>query len=235
MRVMSSLKAGRRWWAVPALLAAGLVPGGIVLTNVAVARDPYCGHCGARTASAGRFCTGCGQSLRGRSGDSESASPEAAGDLAVLEESLRRLATGDPAAAIPPLEDLCRRRPEWAVASAYLGTAYFGVFRVSDARDLLEHAVRLDPESFICRVQYGHFLARLGFFDQAAEHVQAAMLLAAPSEAQRHFAAELLRMCKERSRDLFYRKIAAPRLPRLPSRWARRGADDQQATATSTT
>ncbi len=196
--------------------------------------DRFCGRCGEQAAAIDFFCTGCGQPLRNQVSRPPPEEPK--GDLATLQEAIRLLATRDAAAAVTLLEDLCGRSPEWAVARAYLGSAYLATFRVSDAREELEAAVALAPESFICQLRYAEFLARLGFFDQATAHLQEALSLPAPDSESRRYASELLKACRHRSAGLFYRRIAAPKLPRLLFRrqHGKGAAADQPAAAART-
>jgi tetratricopeptide (TPR) repeat protein len=87
--------------------------------------------------------------------------------------------------------------------------------RVADAREDLEAAVRLEPESFICRSKYGEFLARLGFYDQAMRELDIALSLTAPDADSRRAAMELRQFSKDKAKGIFYRQTAYPKLGRL--------------------
>lgn len=129
-----------------------------------------------------------------------------AGALEALAAAVDRIACGYPGEALSALEALCAAYPGWAVARAYLGTAYLGLARVAEARDELELAVGLAPESFICRLRHAEFLARMGFFDLAAVELDAALHVPAPDIGARDAALSLRAFCRQKARGLFYRE-----------------------------
>jgi tetratricopeptide (TPR) repeat protein len=132
-----------------------------------------------------------------------------------LRAGVERLARGDSIGALAVLEPLCKREPELAIGRAYLGVAYLRLTRVADAREELEEAVRLAPESFICRSKYAEFLARLGFYDQAVAQLDAALGSTAPDSESRLAAIELRDYSRGKSNGLYYRPLAYPKLSRL--------------------
>lgn len=145
--------------------------------------------------------------------------------LAVLERAVERISAGFPAEALDDLRRLSEGNPGWAVARAYYGTALHGVARIAEARDLLESAVAMAPDSFICRLRYAEFLARNGFYDQAAVQLDAALHLPVPDAGARDAAIMLRAFCRQKARGMFYRETPnlRARLRPLLSRLAVRG------------
>lgn len=188
----------------------------------------YCGHCGHQATKEDSFCVGCGKHLRAVSEVPADVAPTDTAqreDQIVLRHALELLARREVSTALTVLEKLCAERPEWAVARAYLGIAYLRTTRVADAREELEAAVQLAPDSFICRSKYGEFLARLGFYDQAMRELDIALSLPAPDGESRYAAMELRQFSKDKSKGLFYRQNAYPKLGRLlPTRFFRQPA-----------
>jgi hypothetical protein len=178
----------------------------------------YCGSCGEAAGDAERFCVACGDPLR-RPAAAEAGLPAAAEiapigreDRIVLQHAVKLLERREHATAVTVLERLCAEQPEWAVARAYLGVTYLRSTRIADARWELEQAVKLAPESFICRTKLAEFLARLGFHDQALEQLDVAISLPSASAESHHAALELRQFCKEKAKGIFYRKTGYPRL-----------------------
>jgi Tfp pilus assembly protein PilF len=125
------------------------------------------------------------------------------------------LARNDVPGALAILEPLCADEPSMAIARAYRGIAYLRLVRVADARDELEEAVRLAPESFICRSKYAEFLGRLGFFDQAVAQLDAALAVSAPDLESRRAAIELRQFCRDKAKGIYYRHTGRPKLSNL--------------------
>ena len=182
----------------------------------------YCGSCGEAASSEESFCIACGLRLRPLSvptGDASStASTGDAGfrvDQIALGHAVGLLAKREVATAVSVLERLCNERPDWAVARAYLGIAYLRATRIADSRAELEEAVRMAPESFICRSKLGEFLARLGFYDQAMRELDVALGVPPPDSDSYHAAMELRQFCKDKSKGIFYRQTAYPNLRRF--------------------
>ena len=172
----------------------------------------FCGHCGVRAEEDDAFCTGCGTGIR-RSApavEAEAAANRSSDDRIALQHGLRLLAGGDSASAKALLQKLVDEHPDWAVARAYLGIACLRLIQVADARDHCEAAVRLDPDSFICRTKYAEFLTKLGFYDQAMAQCDKALALPAPDQASEMAARELRSFCKGKAKGIFYRQIAPP-------------------------
>ena len=125
---------------------------------------------------------------------------------------------------------LCAANTQWAVAHAYLGTAYLGVARVDEARDVIERAVALAPESFICRLRYAEFLARMGHCGLAAAELDVALHVTPPDPGARDAAVALRAFCRQRARGEFYRETPElrsrlqPWLTRFTRRFAGRPA-----------
>lgn len=144
--------------------------------------------------------------------------------LAVLAQAVDRIASGFPGEVVDDLEQLCAEFPDWAVARAYYGTALLGVHRVIEARETLEDAIALAPESFICHMRYAEHLARTGFYDRAADELDIALHLPAPDLGARDAATALRSHCKQRARGMFYRETPdmRSRLQPLLSRILRR-------------
>jgi tetratricopeptide (TPR) repeat protein len=188
------------------------------LARVCAMAMKYCGQCGEPAPAADAFCTSCGRQLRATAAAPSPGDPvdrrEAAGhgdDGIAFRHAVALLAGGDAKAAVYALERLTAEQPAWAVARAYLGIAYLRLARAGDARQQLEEAVRLAPESFICRAKYGEFLARLGFFDQAFQQLDLALALPPPDGESRHAAMELRQYSKDHAKGIYYRKTGYPR------------------------
>jgi predicted Zn-dependent protease len=150
--------------------------------------------------------------------------------LAVLAGAVDRIASGFPTEAVDALQQLCAEHPDWAVARAYYGTALLGAHRVVEARETLEDAIALAPESFICHMRYGEYLARTGFYDRAAHELEIALHLPAPDTGARDAAAMLRSFCRQRARGMFYRETPnlRSRLQPLLSRFQRRSVADAE-------
>ena len=172
-----------------------------------------CQACSTPVFSSARFCPSCGVRLTRRVELSDSVRPQ--GDLDSLRSALGLLRAKQWPDAAAILEELVERWPEWPVARAYLGTALLHCGRAADSRVELEQAVAEAPESFICLVQYAEFLGTLGFFDQAAVQLRAALDQEAPDARSREAAVELFRHCRDSAKGIFYRPTAFPRLPNL--------------------
>lgn len=171
----------------------------------------FCGQCGETAHPANRFCTACGSALRAAA-DTSAASSAVDPRLRAACELLSR---NDVAGALPILDALCADDPSNAVGRAYRGIAYLRSTRVADARDELETSVRLAPDSFICRSKYAEFLARLGFYDQAAAQLDTALSLPVPDVESRHAAFELRQFCRDKAKGIYYRRTARPRISNL--------------------
>lgn len=182
----------------------------------------YCGNCGQAAAPEESFCIACGVRLRPLPSPNEDAShvalaadPGFRDDQIALRHAVGLLAKREIATALPVLERLCAERPDWAVARAYLGIAYLRATRIAESRAELETAVRIAPESFICRSKLGEFLARLGFYDQAMRELDAALAVPPPDTESYHAAMELRQFCKDKAKGIFYRQTGYPKLGRF--------------------
>ena len=174
----------------------------------------YCGGCGRPATEGDAFCTGCGRQLVATASNAPTSEGTASSEDGIaLRHAVGLLARGEARTAVVTLERLCVERPEWAIARAYPGIAYLRLTRVADARAELETAVRIAPESFICRTKYGEFLARLGFYDQAMAQIDVALKLQPPDSESRLAALELRQFCKDKGKGLFYRQTAYPKWP----------------------
>ncbi len=150
----------------------------------------------------------------------------------MLQHAHHLLVTGNVSEAIPLLEQLRTEHPERTALRAYLGVAYLRAARVIEAQVAIEAALRLTPDDFTCRMAQGEFFARLGFYDKAVMQLDRALGLVTPGDEAYRAAFELRRFCQEKSKGLFYRQTALPRMPAELRRWQRgtRG----RATTTST-
>ncbi|MEO6397127.1 MAG: hypothetical protein ABIP13_01550 [Tepidiformaceae bacterium] len=190
----------------------------------------YCGKCGQASSPEEAFCTACGRALRPLAvldGAVAEGAPAAGSGFRDHEIALRHalglLARREVSTAVSVLERLCQERPDWAVARAYLGIAYLRATRIAESRAELEEAVRLAPDSFICRSKLGEFLARLGFYDQALRELDIALALPTPDSESFHAAMELRQFSKDKAKGIFYRPTGYPQLGRFsPARLFRR-------------
>jgi Tfp pilus assembly protein PilF len=176
----------------------------------------FCGQCGDPVQPTNRFCSACGASLLAVSEGTEAVRDNRTLRLRAACELLSR---GEPAAALGILDALCGEDPSFALARAYRGIAFLRLVRVPDARAELEEAVRLAPESFICRSKYAEFLARLGFYDQAAQQLDLALALPIPDLESKHAAIELRQFSHDKAKGIYYRRTARPRLSALVPRF----------------
>ena len=174
----------------------------------------YCGQCGQAALADELFCVGCGQRLRRPGPSAPAAESDNAASLAEDEIAMRHavelIARGEPKVAITVLERLVQERPAWAIARAYLGLAYLRITQVADARAELEESVRLAPESFVCRSKYAEFLARLGFYDQAANQLDIALAGHPPDSDSRLAAMELRTFSRDKAKGIYYRHSTSP-------------------------
>lgn len=177
----------------------------------------FCGSCGQLASEGEAFCVACGQRLRQPTeAPSEAPATQDASsreDAIALRHALDLLASRQAPTALTVLSRLVAERPDWAIARAYLGIAYLRTLKIPEARDELEAAVRLAPESFICRAKYAEFLSQLGFYDQAMNQLDLALAHTAPDGDSRYAAMELRQFCKDNAKSLYYREFRYPRLP----------------------
>jgi len=160
---------------------------------------------------------------------SPAAGPPSDAALTALRSAVDLLASGQPREAIPGLEALVQGYPDWAIARAYLGSAYIEVARVEEARVALELAVAAAPGSFVCGHRHAQYLTRMGFFDQAVTELDRVLRLPAPDMESRQDALMLREACARRSRGIYYRTTAMPRLPGFVTRGWRRFAASRRA------
>jgi Tfp pilus assembly protein PilF len=175
----------------------------------------FCGNCGQAGSDREAFCVACGHRLRhpDNAPPVEALEGASSEDTVALKYALDLLAARNNETALVVLKRICDDRPDWAVARAYHGIALLRTTKVNAARDELEVAVHLAPNSFICRSRYAEFFARLGFYDQAMGQLDAALAAGPPDDASRYAALELRQFCKEKAKDLYYREFRYPRLP----------------------
>jgi tetratricopeptide (TPR) repeat protein len=140
--------------------------------------------------------------------------------LDLLMRAHRAIDDGAIASALPVLEALCVAEPGWASPHISLGIAYLRVARVDEAADMLRRAEELVPGSFASEVAWGEYHARLGRYDRALAHLNRALETDPPTLVAYTAAVELRRVCRDRSKRLYYREAT---LPRFLSRFARRG------------
>ena len=171
----------------------------------------FCGQCGREAAIDDRFCTSCGHPCAAVEAEHAPPVGAAADGRNPLKAAVALLAAGHNEAAAAALEELVRGAPAWAAARSYLGIAYLRCTRVAEARRELEEALETAPRSFICLTKYAEFLARLGFYDQALERLDAALMGDAPDGLRASRQSELARFCKERVKGIYYRQTASPR------------------------
>lgn len=188
----------------------------------------YCTSCGGSTSRDDRYCAQCGHALSAP--DTSTTIGEGERETAALRQAHYLLVTGRVAEAIPLLQRLREERPDQPALAAYLGVAYLRVARVHEAQVAIETAIELAPSDFTCRMAYGEYFARLGFYDRAVAQLDRALGLVAPSDEAYRAAFELRRFCQEKTKGLVYRRTALPRMPRL----FRRASRHQRGVATTT-
>jgi len=193
----------------------------------------YCASCGTGASANDHYCIACGRELRlPDSPVARSVHPVEDTSAAMLRQAHHLLVTGNVSEAIPLLERLRAEHPERTALRAYLGVAYLRAARVIEAQEAIETALRLAPDDFTCRMAQGEFFARLGFYDKAVTQLDQALELATPGNEAYRAAFELRRFCQEKSKGLFYRQTALPRLPAALRRW-RRGTEAASTTTSA--
>ena len=176
----------------------------------------FCGACGHTIHHTHFFCQSCGAKIT--LGASEASGLDHAATPGLSTAALL-LSRSDFAKAIELLESLRDQHADSAIVRAYLGIAYLRACRVADAREELELAVKMAPESFICRSKLGEFFARLGFYDLALEQLDVAIGVTPPNAEAKLAALELRQHCREKSRGLYYRPLRYPSIHFHMPRW----------------
>lgn len=174
------------------------------------------------SSSRDQFCIACGRQLRlPDSPVARNVRPAEDATAGMLQHAHHLLVTGNVKEAIPLLEQLSTEYPERTALRAYLGVAYLRAARVIEAQVEIEAALRLTPDDFTCRMAQGEFYARLGFYDKAVMQLDRALGLVTAGDQTYRAAFELRRFCQEKSKGLYYRQTALPRMPQMLRRWQR--------------
>ncbi|MCL4395057.1 MAG: tetratricopeptide repeat protein [Chloroflexi bacterium] len=111
----------------------------------------------------------------------------------------------DPQTAELHLRRAIQLQPSSATAHALLGSTLLFQFRIDDAREELDTALRLDPADFTVRLERARFFYRLGFFQECTRELENATQLQAPDGAALYYVRQLLNDARARSRRGFAR------------------------------
>lgn len=118
------------------------------------------------------------------------------------------------AAAIAPLERAAALLPERGEPLAYLGMARLHTLDVVGAREALQRALTVAPESFAVRLKYAEFLCRLGYYREALDEAERCLALTAPDAESLAFAQRLAALARQKAPFAYTRPLA--RLPGVP-------------------
>ncbi|MEE8184361.1 MAG: tetratricopeptide repeat protein, partial [Acidobacteriota bacterium] len=91
---------------------------------------------------------------------------------AILKNASERLAAGDPASALPPLQDAIQKHPENIPLRFLLADAYIGIGNLDLALQHLREVNRQDPQAPTLHRRIGSLLARQGNFEQAVREME---------------------------------------------------------------
>jgi tetratricopeptide (TPR) repeat protein len=129
-------------------------------------------------------------------------------------------------ASIEPLERAVALLPDQGLPLAYLGMARLHALDPVGAREAVERALAIAPESFVVHLKHAEFLFRLGYYREALAAAERALDLTAPDAESLAFADRLATLARAKAPQAYTRQPG--RLPRLtlPSwmRWSRRPA-----------
>lgn len=120
------------------------------------------------------------------------------------------------AEAIDPLERAVTLLPERGEPLAYLGMARLHTLDPAGAREALERALVVAPDSFAVRLKYAEFLFRLGYYREALDEAERTLALTAPDAESLAFAERLAALARQKAPFAYTRQPA--RLPRFPFR-----------------
>jgi predicted Zn-dependent protease len=90
------------------------------------------------------------------------------------------------------LAPLAMRYPTSAMVRAYLGAARFELGQIDLAREDLDAAVKLEPDSALPYIKRGEYLLRLGLLRQAQADLKRGVELPVPDAATREYTRHLL-------------------------------------------
>ncbi len=114
------------------------------------------------------------------------------------------------------------RSPDDGMAHGYLALALVSVGMVDAARDALDRALGLAPESFTVRLISAQYAYRLGLYPEAVRRLECALALGASDAASYALARALLQRVRDRGQGSFERRVGTVPLARLVAR-ARQG------------
>jgi tetratricopeptide (TPR) repeat protein len=93
---------------------------------------------------------------------------------------------------VATLGPLAERNPQSAMVRAYLGAARFELGQIDIAREDLDTAVRIDPDSALPYIKRGEYMLRLGLLRQAQADLKRGVELPVPDAATREYTRHLL-------------------------------------------
>lgn len=113
-------------------------------------------------------------------------------------------------AALAPLNSLCERVPEFAVARAYRGVALFELGAIDQGRADLDAAVDTNPDDVVARVKRAEIELRLGLLPAAEADLRAAARRTAPDDTMREYTRSLLGAVHRQSQHAITRTPFSP-------------------------
>ncbi|HEX2916612.1 MAG TPA: tetratricopeptide repeat protein [Chloroflexia bacterium] len=167
-----------------------------------------CPNCAFENGDAAAYCQKCEQSFRG---ELKTTGQEVQA-LAYLKltEATGYLRREEPALAIPLLREAVGLDQDNAVLHAYLGAALAEEYEVEEAESELKTALRLNDQDAIVQMKMAEFKLKLGLTLDAAQHLEIARKLPAPSRETANYIARLLQATRKKNRNIIERKTYNP-------------------------
>ncbi len=135
----------------------------------------YCPHCGRSVLATWKYCPGCAGLLPSadsvRAGDPQGEQSIGPTGDRRLDEALLRLREGDLDSAGDCIQQVLRESPGRAEAHALWGTISLRRYKVQEANQHLEEAVRLAPSSPFVRLKVAEYWVALGVPARAMEEL----------------------------------------------------------------
>jgi Tfp pilus assembly protein PilF len=174
---------------------------------VLMSRNIFCSDCGQPCPPDAKFCHACGRPL-------QPVSVRVAEASAWTIEIYRHLRDRQGAEA----ERLVRARlaeyPDDAAAHALLGTSLFTQYKVDEAGEAFQQAIKLGAGNFVVLREYALYLARLGRYADAASEADRALQVA-PTRSDYENTRELARLMSQKSQGSFLHQSSFPSLGRF--------------------
>jgi tetratricopeptide (TPR) repeat protein len=115
--------------------------------------------------------------------------------------------------ALAPLEQAVAALPDRGEPLAYLAMARLHTLDLTGARETMEDALTLAPNSFAVRLKHAEMLFRLGYYREALAEARITLGLTAPDAESLAFAERLADLARRKAPQAYTRQPG--RLPRL--------------------